>query len=68
MRSGIFVIIGAMLVAASILVVGRYQISGDGDAFYRLDRWSGKIELCIRVPGTDPTHEIYAIVCPARIR
>ncbi|MDE2267133.1 MAG: hypothetical protein KGL29_14620, partial [Alphaproteobacteria bacterium] len=47
-------LIVAVLVAASILFIGRYQISSIGYAVsgyskqevYRLDRWTGKIDVC----------------------
>lgn len=50
-------LVAAVLVAASILFIGRYQISaavGEGpfgktQAVYRLDRWTGKVDdLCHR--------------------
>lgn len=47
---------GAVLIAASILFIGRWQItvSSGGkdaaDALYRLDRWSGKTEMCFTTP------------------
>ena len=54
------VLLGATLIAASILLVERYQISAVGYAYapganinsqdtqvvYRLDRWTGRIEGC----------------------
>jgi|GEM_PF-1859250 len=48
-------LVAAVLIAASILFVGRYQISAIGSrgqgidmqAVYRLDRWTGKVvDLC----------------------
>ena len=60
----------AVLVAASILFIGRYQISAvasDGpynriQAVYRLDRWTGKaIDLCYQ----KTTREGYtSLQCP----
>lgn len=44
------ILAGAALVAASILWIGRWQVSGvPGDAIvaYRLDRWSGTIDYCV---------------------
>ena len=58
MRAGWTVLAGAALIAASILFIGRWQISAigygykDGDddttkeTVYRLDRWTGQIESC----------------------
>ena len=59
MRLELTVLAGAALVAGSILFIGRYEISavayayaqsGDtgqtDEAVYRLDRWTGEIELC----------------------
>lgn len=42
------VLAGAIIIAASMLFVGRYQITGtsDGGTVYRLDRWSGQIAQC----------------------
>jgi len=42
----------AVLVAASILFVGRYQISGSDsretyEHVFRLDRWTGKVDACV---------------------
>ncbi len=47
-------LVAAILVAASILFIGRYQISaigylspiGGAQVVYRLDRWTGKIDTC----------------------
>jgi len=56
---------GAALIAASILFIERWQISavgygsGSGDTasseetIYRLDRWTGRIDLCA-LGGSDP--------------
>ena len=63
MRTGWAVIIGAVLIAASILFIGRWEITataygynggeGNGDTtsqtVYRLDRWSGRTEACVAV-------------------
>ncbi|HWC63476.1 MAG TPA: hypothetical protein VG501_07625 [Rhizomicrobium sp.] len=62
------VLIGALLIAASILFIERYQISamgygwsggGEGgsdtseEKVFRLDRWTGEIEYCA-IGGGDP--------------
>lgn len=60
------VIIGLAFIAASILVVGRYQMIPQGDIIYRMDRWSGKIELCARIPNQDTRQEAFTIQCPLR--
>ena len=49
MRLALAVLGGAALVAASILFVERYQlttVSGENEAIYRLDRWTGRITEC----------------------
>jgi len=57
----IAVLIGACLIAASILFIGRWQISAIGFGYkefgaspdnntqgvYRLDRWTGSIDYCV---------------------
>lgn len=65
MRAGWAVIVGAVIIAASILFIGRWQIaavgygSGEGDtsttteSIYRLDRWTGRISNC-PLGGSDP--------------
>jgi len=41
------ILAGAVLIALSILFIGRWQISAFGDTHvYRLDRWTGEIEYC----------------------
>ncbi len=65
-------LLAAVLVAASILFVCRYQISAvgidpsptGGTAFYRLDRWTGDVVACTReiVPGPGIRLE-----CPAPV-
>jgi hypothetical protein len=63
-------LVAAILISASILFIGRYQISAfasDGpyyriQAVYRLDRWTGKtIDLCYQ----KTTRENYnSLQCP----
>ena len=52
----------AILIAASILFIGRYQISGIGYGWsgtgstqlvYRLDRWTGQINRCTEITMRD---------------
>jgi len=63
----------AVVVAASILFVGRYQIStagtgaspGNGSTFvYRLDRWTGNVVECEQSPGIGYTTRIE---CPVDV-
>ena len=53
MNTGWAVLAGAVLIAASVLLIGRYQIAADKDTLYRMDRWTDELELC-RVGGADP--------------
>ncbi len=47
-------LLAAVLIAAAVLLVGRYQISaigsgtnnGNANVVYRLDRWTGRIDRC----------------------
>jgi hypothetical protein len=62
-------LVAAVLVAASILFIGRYQISSVGyavpgynkEVVYRLDRWTGKVDVCaanqdtIECPAANPS-------------
>lgn len=51
----------AVLIAASILIIGRYQISAIGYGYqnggaqlvYRLDRWTGHINRCTEIQMRD---------------
>ena len=60
----------AILVAACILFVGRYQISAIGalgpygsmQKLYRLDRWTGKVDVCEESQTKEGTTRIE---CPA---
>lgn len=44
------IVVAALLVAGAILLMGRWQIvaspNTDAAAVYRLDRWTGHVELC----------------------
>jgi hypothetical protein len=56
----------AILVAACILFIGRYQISsigygwenGGAEKIYRLDRWTGKIDECTESQTKDGPNRI----------
>jgi hypothetical protein len=58
-----------VLIAASILFIGRYQISAAGSGaqyggtfvVYQLDRWTGKVDRC----EENQTKEGTIIECPA---
>lgn len=48
------IVIGAVLIAAAIMVVGRwdYRTLPEGNYILRIDRWSGEAALCIAtLPG-----------------
>jgi hypothetical protein len=61
------VLFAGLLIAASIVFVGRWQISAIGYGYgggegtpdtdtqvvYRLDRWTGRIEICKLTDGND---------------
>jgi hypothetical protein len=68
MRVVLAIVIGALLIAGSILFIGRWQITAMGYGYagggergadtaeekvFRLDRWTGDIEYCF-VGGSDP--------------
>jgi hypothetical protein len=59
------VLAGAMLIVASVLFIGRWEIavsSGgkDGsDAIYRLDRWSGETAMCYPAPSPDSVKRLF---------
>jgi hypothetical protein len=52
MRIGIFIVIGAALIAASVAWIGRWEIFAQGGIVYRLDRWHGDIVACV-LPADD---------------
>jgi hypothetical protein len=47
MKVALAIVGGAVIIAAAILILGRWQISGQSPYLrYRLDRWTGNVELC----------------------
>jgi hypothetical protein len=61
------IIAGSLIVSASLLFIGRWQISGAATPetgvfnVFRLNRWTGKVEYC----GADPYAVPFPkIVCP----
>lgn len=60
MKAALAILVGCALIAASILFIGHWQISAigfgyaapdnpgsnDTETVYRLDRWTGRIEIC----------------------
>jgi hypothetical protein len=49
MKNTLAIIFGAALIAASIGFIGRYQIAAtgtDSKTVYRLDRWTGSVDVC----------------------
>lgn len=73
------IIVGTLIIAASILFIGRYQISAigfgytggdagtdnDTQAVYRLDRWTGRVDYCLEI-GLRSDGSIN-IICPATV-
>lgn len=58
------VIVGAVAIAAAILLAGRWQIAdGQGGAVYRIDRWTGQVVVCF-VPVDAVPYEPAAVICP----
>jgi hypothetical protein len=54
MKLVLAVLAGSLVIAASILFIGRWEISAiPGDTFtvYRLDRWNGAIDHCAADTG-----------------
>jgi hypothetical protein len=58
-------LVAAVLVAACIAFIGRYQLSAagygaqnySGQAIYRLDRWTGKVDACEQSTTKDGTRQ-----------
>jgi hypothetical protein len=46
MKTSIALIIGAVIIAAAILFIGRWEIAPARGGLVRLDHWTGKIEEC----------------------
>jgi hypothetical protein len=51
---------GALAIAASIVFIGRWQMTAEAGSLYRLDRWTGAVEFCVP-RQVDSEH--YAIKC-----
>jgi hypothetical protein len=43
-------VVGAVLIAAAILVVNHWQLVFDGPTALRLNRWTGDVEVCALDP------------------
>jgi hypothetical protein len=41
------IIIAGALIAIAVLIIGRWDISGTTNGVWRLDRWSGDIQVCV---------------------
>jgi len=41
------IIAAAIILAAAVMFVSRYQVSGVGTVVYRLDRWTGNVDVCV---------------------
>jgi hypothetical protein len=52
-------IICAILIAAAILAVFRFEVVVNTGLIYRLDRWTGGIRVCIKQNPEDP----YIVTC-----
>jgi len=71
--NAIAILVGSLAISLSILFIGRYEISGYGEgtrftsstAVYRLDRWTGRIDVCAPVfKQTLPrVNSHYEVVC-----
>jgi hypothetical protein len=48
MNNALAILIGAVIIAAAILIVFRWQVVPD---VYLLDRWTGTVTGCLSVPG-----------------
>jgi hypothetical protein len=40
------IVLAAIIVALAIVFIGRWEISGQGGAVARLDKWTGTVALC----------------------
>jgi hypothetical protein len=46
MSGPISTIIGAIIIAGAVLFAFRWEIAPAGSMVYRLDRWTGQIQVC----------------------
>ena len=61
-------LLGAFLVSGILLFIGRWQIAAStGDTVYRLDRWTGEIDLCSYDVERMKREDIFVLTCPAPI-
>jgi len=59
------IIIGAVIIAATIAVVFRWDVSGTGNGTVRLDRWSGSVTASL--PQAVPKSlQAYSLECDAK--
>jgi len=76
----IAILLGAVIVAASIMLVGRYDVAVTGDVYpilgrvrqaagthyiYRLDRWTGQIDFC--APSSLSEDNRLIVTCPVKL-
>lgn len=68
------ILFGCLLISASILFIGHYQISAydggmpnsSGATIFRLDRWTGRVDFCQAVyvtPERPPYDDHYYVNC-----
>ena len=53
MTSPIAIVVAGLIIGAAILIVGRWAImprETDLNGFYRLDRWTGQVKICVAFP------------------
>ena len=65
MKAALAVLAGSLIIAASVLIVGRWQIAGTVSAMLKLDRWSGAVDYCIanEAEPFDPSGKTLATKC-----
>jgi len=51
-RTDFAIVFAGVVIAATIALMGRWQIAAAKDEVYRLDRWTGEIQVC--GPTMDP--------------
>jgi hypothetical protein len=56
MNNATAIVIGAVIIAAAILIVFRWQLVPD---LYLLDRWTGRVVPCVTEHSRDPPGKIY---------
>lgn len=52
------ILTGAILVGIALWQTFHWELVPEHDALYRLDRWTGRIDICLAHRGDDQNYEV----------